>query len=180
MRRGRASVAAGAIVAVMVAMPALRPPMRAAATRYDHRVVVATTSLDRELDVDASFERNVNRLGAIGYELTALVGGDASVIDQLLQRRAHAPGLVDHSGHTFAVMARPVGQAVVARDYRIVHLRTGFGVDKVVAPLGAAGYRMSVSAHDGDVVHLAFERVAGQPPVAHRVFRNQFRKSWMD
>lgn len=39
------------------------------APRYEHRVVVATTALDRETDVDASLERNVNRFGRVRNEV---------------------------------------------------------------------------------------------------------------
>jgi len=173
---------AALLVALPVALPATvgRAPLQAAATRYDHRVVVATTSRDQESDVDESLERNVNALAALGYELTALVGGDAAVLDRLLARQPYTPGLVDHSGFTFAVMARPEGVPVVARAYRIIHVRTGLGVDAVVAPLGAAGFRLALSAHESEVVHVAFERVTDGAPVEHRVFRNRGRRSWME
>lgn len=172
----------------LVAGPALRrPEARVVATAhaavaapvFDHRVVVATTSLDRELDVEASLERQVNRLGALGYELTALVGGDPRIIDRLLARKTYVPGLVDHSGFTFAIMARPVDQPVVAREYRLLHLRTGLGVDALVAPLGRDGYRLTVTALEGDIVHLAFERAGGAPAVEYRAFRNRGRQDWM-
>lgn len=176
-RSGR--VLAAAVVACLP-MTAGLTPVRAAAARYDHRVVVATTSRDQESDVDGSLERHVNALGALGYELTALVGGDATVIDRLLARQPYKSGLVDHSGFTFAVMARAEGAPAVARTYRIIHVRTGIGVDTVVAPQGGEGYRLAVSAHERDVVHVAFERVTGGAPVEHRVFRNRGRQSWMD
>lgn len=163
----------------LAAIPGLAPA-RAAATRYDHQVVVATTSRDFESDIDASLERQVNALGAIGYELTALVGGDGPILDLLLNRRPYVAGLVDHSGLTFAVMARPEGQPAVAREYRIVHVRTGLGMDDVVAPLGAAGFRLALSAHETDIVHVAFEKVADTSDLAYRVFRNRGRRSWMD
>ncbi len=152
----------------------------AAAPRYDHQVVVATTSLDFETDIDASLERQVNALGALGYELTALVGGDGPLLDLLLNRRPYVAGVVDHSGLTFAVMARPEGQPAVAREYRIVHVRTGLGMDDVVAPLGAAGFRLALSAHETDIVHVAFEKVLNTSDMEYRVFRNRGRRSWMD
>ncbi len=177
-----------ALAGGLVAGPALgRPEARAVAIAYatvaapifDHRVVVATTSLDFDTDVEASLERQVNRLGALGYELTALVGGDARIIDRLLTRKAYVPGLVDHSGFTFAIMARPIDQAVVAREYRLLHIRTGLGVDALVAPLGRDGYRLTVTALEGDVVHLAFEHTAATPAVEYRAFRNRGRQDWM-
>ena len=174
------SATTGAVAAALVLALAVLEPLRAAGPLYDHRVVVATTSLDRELDVDASLDRQVNRLGALGYELTALAGGDSALLDRMLHRKAHVPGLVDHAGFTFAVMARPVDQPVVARAYRIVHIRTGFGLDRVVEPLGVDGYRLTATAIEGDIVHLAFERTPGTPAVEYRVFRNRGRKSWMD
>ena len=97
------------LCALALAATVAAAPARAAATRYDHQVVVATTSRDFESDIDASLERQVNALGAIGYELTALVGGDGPILDLLLNRRPYVAGLVDHSGLTFAVMARPEG-----------------------------------------------------------------------
>jgi hypothetical protein len=48
--------------------------------RYEHRVVVATTSWDREEDVDGSLERHVNALAARGFEVAALVGGGDAAI----------------------------------------------------------------------------------------------------
>lgn len=169
------------LLAAVAALATLAPAVpRAAAVRYDHQVVVATTSRDLESDVDASLERQVNALGALGYELTALVGGDGPTLDLLLNRRPYVAGLVDHSGLTFAVMARPEGQTAVAREYRIVHVRTGLGMDDVVAPLGAAGFRLALSAHETDIVHVAFEKLADTRDVAYRVYRNRGRQSWMD
>lgn len=169
------------LLAALTALVTLAPAApRAAALRYDHQVVVATTSRDVESDIDASLERQVNALGALGYELTALVGGDGPILDLLLNRRPYVAGLVDHSGLTFAVMARPDGQPAVAREYRIVHVRTGLGMDEVVAPLGPAGFRLVLSAHETDIVHVAFEKVSDTSDVAYRVFRNRGRRSWMD
>jgi len=168
-------------LSVVLAATAAAPERAgAAAPRYDHQVVVATTSRDAESDVDASLERQVNALATIGYELTALVGGDGPILDRLLGRRPYVAGLVDHSGLTFAVMARPEGQPAVAREYRIVHVRSGLGLDDVVAPLGAAGFRLALGAHETDIVHVAFEKVAGSADVSHRVFRNRGRRSWME
>ena len=173
--------AAGPLLCALAASAALAiAPARAAAARYDHQVVVATTSRDFETDIDASLERRVNALGALGYELTALVGGEGPTLDLLLNRRPYVAGLVDHSGLTFAVMARPVGQPAVARVYRIVHVRAGLGMDEVVAPLGAAGFRLVLSAHETDIVHVAFEKTADTRDVAYRVFRNRGRRAWMD
>ena len=172
--------AAFVLCALALAATGATAPARAAATRYDHQVVVATTSRDFESDIDASLERQVNALGAIGYELTALVGGDGPILDLLLNRRPYVAGLVDHSGLTFAVMARPEGQPAVAREYRIVHVRTGLGMDDVVAPLGPAGFRLALSVHETDIVHVAFEKTAEASDVTYRVFRNRGRRSWMD
>lgn len=166
-----------ALTALVVFAPAAP---RATAVRYDHQVVVATTSLDFESDIDASLERQVNALGALGYELTTLVGGDGPILDLLLNRRPYVAGLVDHSGLTFAVMARPEGQPAVVHEYRIVHVRGGLGMDDVVAPLGAAGFRLALSAHETDIVHVAFEKVVDTSDLAYRVFRNRGRRSWMD
>jgi hypothetical protein len=166
--------------ALALAATGAAAPAGAAAPRYDHQVVVATTSRDFESDIDASLERQVNALGALGYELTALVGGDGPILDLLLNRRPYVAGLVDHSGLTFAVMARPEGQPAVVHEYRIVHVRTGLGMDEVVAPLGAAGFRLALSAHETDIVHVAFEKTAEPGDVTYRVFRNRGRRSWMD
>jgi len=167
----------GALVAAAVLMTAAAP---AGAARYDHQVVVATTSRDFESDIDASLKRQVNALGALGYELTALVGGEGPLLDLLLNRRPYVAGLVDHSGLTFAVMARPDGPPTVAREYRIVHVRTGLGMDDMVAPLGPAGFRLVLSAHETDIVHVAFEKTADTRDVSYRVFRNRGRRSWME
>lgn len=167
------------LIAALLAAGTLAPA-RAAGPRYDHQVVVATTSRDVESDIDASLERQVNALGALGYELTALVGGDGPILDLLLNRRPYVAGLVDHSGLTFAVMARPEGQPAVAREYRIVHVRTGLGMDDVVAPLGPAGFRLALSAHETDIVHVAFEKTTDPSEVLYRVFRNRGRRSWME
>ncbi len=57
--------AAAPLLCALAAAAALAiEPARAAALRYDHQVVVATTSRDFESDVDASLERQVNALGA--------------------------------------------------------------------------------------------------------------------
>ena len=168
------------LLAAVTAVALVPATPRGAAPRYDHQVVVATTSRDFESDVDASLERQVNALGALGYELTALVGGDGPILDQLLNRRPYVAGLVDHSGLTFAVMARPVGQPAVVREYRIVHVRAGLGMEDVVAPIGAGGYRLAVSAHETDIVHVAFEKTSDSAALAYRVFRNRGRRSWME
>ena len=168
------------LCAVVTAVTFATSAPRAAAPRYDHRVVVATTSRDFESDIDASLEQQVNALGALGYELTALAGGDGPILDQLLNRRPYVAGLVDHSGLTFAVMARPDGPPAVAREYRIVHVRTGLGMEDVVAPLGPAGFRLVLSAHETDIVHVAFEKTGDPGDIAYRVFRNRGRRSWMD
>ena len=182
----RTLLLAGTLVTAAIHTSAIppAPPSQATAAatpvRYDHRVVVATTPLDRREDIDGSLERHVNRLGALGYELTALVGGDHTVLDEILQRKATVFSQVEHAGLTFAVMARPVDRAVVVREYRLLHTRRGFEIDAVVAPLGPAGFHMTAHAFDGDIVHVAFERRAREPLAEFRVYMNRGRRTWMD
>ena len=167
-------------MATFGAPPSRAVPAAPPAPRYDHRVVVATTPLDRREDIDGSLERHVNRLGALGYELAALAGGDAAVLDEILDRKPTVFSQVEHAGLTFAVMVRPLDQPVVAREYRLLHTRTGFEMDAAVAPLGPAGFHMTAHAFDGAVVHVAFERRPQEPPAAFRVFMNRGRRTWMD
>ncbi len=180
-RRGRWRQAATAwITALHVAVAGTAASAAEDPIRYDHRVVVATTALDRAEDVNASLEHNVNRLGALGYELTALVGGDATILDALLSREPYLWNRVDHAGLTFAVMARPAGRPAPARHYRLLHVRTTLELEPVVVALGAGGYRMTVTALEGEIVHLAFERTASTVAVDYHVFRNRGRRSWME
>jgi hypothetical protein len=168
---GALSTAVGPLVAVS------GPP--AQDVRYEHRVVVPTTALDSERDVEASLERNVNRLAAAGFELSAFVGGDPAVIDALLGRKAYVAGRVDHAGQVFVVMTRPVGRTVPPREYRLLHTRTPRGTDAIVAGLGEQGYHLTVTANSGGVFHAAFERGAAGGAVDYRVFANRGRTSWM-
>jgi hypothetical protein len=149
------------------------------APRAQHRVVVATGESDLERDVEANLEWQVNRLAAAGYELAAIMGGASTVIDQLLDRKAYVAGLVDHGGQIFVVMRRTEG-APVRREYRLLHTRGASGVDEIVTPLGAQGFVLVASAHDGPVFHAAFERRTGTLPASYRVVRNRGGSSWMD
>jgi hypothetical protein len=146
--------------------------------RYEHRVVVSTTSLDQELDVEGSLERNVNRFGAAGFEVAAIVGGSAGVLDRLLDRKPYVPGRVDHAGLIFVIMARPVGGPLHAHQYRLLHTRTPLGTDALVARAGQDGFHLVAASLDGAIFHAAFERTPG-PAAEYRVYRNQGRKDWM-
>lgn len=152
--------------------------LSAQALRYEHRVVVATTSLDRELDVEESLARNVNQFAALGFEVGAIVGGDGRLVDQLLDRKPYTAGLVDHGGHVFVIMSRPIGRPALPREYRFLHARTAFGVDKIVAGYGAEGFRLTVTAYEGGYFHAAFERGAEPAGLEYRVYRNAGRKGW--
>ncbi|MGE0811833.1 MAG: hypothetical protein AB7O28_25385 [Vicinamibacterales bacterium] len=156
------------------------PHLSARAVRYEHRVVVPTTGLGREIDVAASLERNVNALAARGFALAAMAGGDSPALDAMLRRRAFATGTANDDAVTLAVMVRPEGTAGVAREYRLLHVRELERVDQVIAPLGAQGFRLALVEFDGPVVHVAFEKTAGAAPVEFREFRNKGRRSWMD
>lgn len=167
-----------ALVVLACALPAATAAQEP--VRYEHRVVVATTSRDRAEDITESLEHNVNRLGALGYELTALAGGNAAILDAMLQRRAYQWGTVDHGGLTFAVMARPERGPLVARRYRLLHVRNTLELQPELTAIGADGYRMTVAALDGDIPHVAFEQTAGTVPAGYRLFRNRGRQTWMD
>lgn len=145
---------------------------------YEHRVVVATTSLDFEADVEGSLLRNVNRLAALGFEVGAILAGDGPMIDRLLQRKPYRAGHVDHHGHVFVIMHRPYLQPSPVREYRMLHTDTPFGVEKIVARYGSEGFRLTVTAWEGENFHAVFERVADAPPVEYRVFRNERRRGW--
>ena len=149
------------------------------AVLYEHRVVVSTTARDREQDVEASLERNVNRLAAIGFEIAAFVEGDAALIDELLERKAYVAGSVDHAGQVLVVMTRPVGRTVTPREYRLLHTRTPRGTDTIVAELGRQGYRLAVTGSEGAVFHAAFERTTPAEAIEYRVFSNRGRTNWM-
>jgi hypothetical protein len=144
----------------------------------EHRVVVATGESDLESDVEANLQRQVNRLASAGFEVAAIMGGAAPVIDQLLGRKPYVAGLVDHGGQIAVVMRRPAG-SLVRREYRLLHTRGELGVNELVAPLGAQGVVLAATAHDGKVFHAAFERRDGAAPVSYRVMRNRGRTSWM-
>lgn len=177
--RARARLAAIAVASLATVWLATARP-HADTVRYEHRVVVSTTALDFDTDVSASLERHVNELAARGFALTAIVGGESRLLDGVLSRRPYISGLVDHSGLVLAVMARPIAMPAVARSYRLLHVRDREPVAQAIAPLGAQGYRLAFSEHDGDVVHVVFERTEGTPAVEFREFRNKGRRSWMD
>jgi hypothetical protein len=160
-------------------LPLLLPAPHAAGAdaTYEHRVVVSTTSLDTEREVETSLERNVNRLAAAGYELTAIVGGHGPVLDLLLERKPYVAGLVDHGGHAVVVMARAAGRAAQPREYRLLHVRGHSGVGAIVEQLGASGHRLAAFSHEGGYLHAAFERTG--EPVEYRVYANKGRTSWM-
>lgn len=145
---------------------------------YEHRVVVPTTFLDFERDVDDSLAENVNQLAVRGFEVGAIMGGHAPLLNTLLQRKPYVPGLVDHGGHVFVIMHRPVGQPAPAREYRFLHTRTHLGVEKIVAAYGRDGFRLTVTAWEGDYFHAAFERVSDADKVDYRVFRTARRRGW--
>jgi len=145
---------------------------------YEHRVVVPTTFLDFERDVDESLVENVNQLAARGFEVGAIMGGHAPLLNTLLQRKPYVPGLVDHGGHVFVIMHRPVGQPAPAREYRFLHTRTHLGVEKIVAAYGRDGFRLTLTAWEGDYFHAAFERVSDADKVDYRVFRTASRRGW--
>ncbi len=166
--------------ALLVAGLLVAPVSLAQNQRWEHRVVVPTTALGYDEDLSASLERRVNALGARGFHVAALVGGEGVVLDRMLRRRAYVNGLADDSSVIPVVMARPLGGAAVAREYRLLHLRQNEEIATVVAPLGAAGYRLVAAEFEGGVVHLAFERSAGAQPVEYREFRNRNRRTWME
>ena len=169
----------GSVLALLASGGALSSPgAQEAPVRYEHRVAVSTTSLDREADVEASLERNVNRLGAAGFEVTAIAGGSGAVLDTLLERRAYSAGLVDHAGHVLVVMSRPLGRASRPHEYRLLHTRTPRGTDTIVAGFGQ-DYRLAATSSEGDIFHAAFERLSGGTPLEYRVFANRGRTSWM-
>lgn len=176
MRKSR--FVAGLVVAI--ALAAAVASGRAQPVRYEHRVVVPTTARLFDSDISGSLERNVNALAARGYELTAIVGGDAAAIDAMLTRRPYSRIGADDAGVALAVMARPVDGPRIARQYRLLHVRELEAVEKVIAPLGPEGYRLKLTEFDGGVTHVVFERVEGASPVEFREFRNKFRRTWMD
>lgn len=169
------STARRLLVAWLIVLPAAsaaQPPP----PRYEHRVVVSTTELDAEREVDASLARNVNALAAVGYQLSAFVGGDGAAIDSLLARKPYAAGLVDHGGQVLVVMHRPENGGE-PREYRLLHTRTHLGVEAIVAGHARDGFRLTVTAAEGATFHAAFERAAG-PPVEYRVLRTERRQGW--
>ena len=166
----------GLVVAIVVA--SATAPGRAQDARYEHRVAVSTTSLDTEREVEASLERNVNLLGQAGYEVTAIVGGQGVVLDQMLERKPYVAGLVDHGGHAFVIMARPAGRDAPPRRYRLLHTRGPVGVGPILDELSESGHRLVASATDGQYFHAAFEQVEEGAP-AYRLFANRGRSSWM-
>jgi hypothetical protein len=155
-------------------------PAQSADPVFEHRVVVATTSLDFERDVEESLTRNVNRLAALGYEVGAILGGQGAIIDRLLVRKPYVAGQVDHGGHVFVVMHRPVGRPAPVREYRFLHARGPLGVEEIVAAYGREGFRLTVTAWEGSYFHGAFERQAGGAPLDYRVLRTARRKGWDD
>jgi len=179
-RPERTGLAALALLAALAAglSPGAARAVSAQELRYEHRVVVATTSRDRELDVEASLARNVNQFAALGFEVGAIVGGDGRLVDPLLERKPYAAGLVDHGGHVFVIMSRPVGRPSPPREYRFLHARTALGVEKIVAGYGQEGFRLAVTASEGGYVHAAFERGDTPAGLDYRVYRTSGRKGW--
>lgn len=131
----RALASAGAVALALVAVPYLG----AQTIEYEHRVVVPTTALDREIDVAASLERNINALAARGFALAAVAGGDSEALDAMLRRRAFASRPANDQAVTLAIMVRPRRGPVVAREYRLLHIAELERVDQAIAPLGAQG-----------------------------------------
>ncbi|MCZ7652839.1 MAG: hypothetical protein M5U13_17350 [Thermoanaerobaculia bacterium] len=171
--RLRSPLAAAVLVALLPA-PAI------AQLRWEHRVVVPTTARDTELEVEGSLERNVNRLAALGFEVTALAGGDGGLLDALLDRRPYSAGLADHTGQVFVVMARPAGGPDPPREYRLLHARTHVGVGEIVAAHGRDGFRLVRFSHEGSHFHAAFERTGDEAARRdYAVLANRGRKSWM-
>ena len=165
-------------IGFVVASAALAALAHGAEPVYEHRVVVPTTSLDRERDVEDSLARNVNQLAVLGFEVGAIAGGRGPLLDRLLDRKAYVAGTVDHGGQVFVVMHRPAGLPVPVREYRLLHARGPLGVEEIVAAYGRDGFRLTVTAWEGDYFHAAFERSGGSAPVEYRVFRNAQRKGW--
>lgn len=154
-------------------------PLTAQTPRAEHRVVVATGESDLGSDVEATLERQVNRLASAGFEVAAIMGGAAPVIDQLLGRKPYVAGLVDHGGQ-IAVVMRRAPDASARREYRLLHTRGEMNLDEIVSALGGQGFVLAATAHDGPVFHAAFERRDGAAPVSYRVMRNRGRSTWMD
>lgn len=150
----------------------------AQAVRYEHRVVVPTTSLDRELDVEGSLARNVNRLAAVGFEVSAIVGGHGTMVDRLLERKPYVAGQVDHGGHVMVIMHRVIGRPSPPREYRFLHTRTPMGVEPIVAGYARDGFRLRTTASEGVYFHAAFERVDGDEAFEYRVLRTARRRGW--
>ncbi len=159
-----------------IALPLLLPAQEE--LLYEHRVVVATTTEDRENEIDQSLERNVNQLAAHGYAVSAILGGFADIADNLLMRPPNDGNSIDRSGITLVVMHRPVIANAPAREYRLLHLRYWLGVDRIVARLGKEGFRLAAVSWEGGYFHAAFERIAGQEPVEYRVYRTAKRLGW--
>lgn len=175
-RRSIALVVAAALIAVWAGVA--RP--HADGLRYEHRVVVATSALDFDMNIAPSLERQVNALAARGFALTAFVGGEGPLLDTALGRQAYSSGRIDHAGIVAVIMARPIAAPAIARTYRLLHVRDRESVAQAIAPLGADGFRLTVAEHDGDIVHVAFERTGPASAVEYREFRNRGRTSWMD
>jgi len=90
---GTTPVLAPAAGAAAVALT-LAPSLAARAVQYQHKVVVPTTSLGREIEVAAGLERDVNALAA-------LVGGDSQALDAMravgIGRASAAPDIARRS-----------------------------------------------------------------------------------
>lgn len=99
-RRSIVLVVAAALIAAWASVA--RP--RADGLRYEHRVVVATSALDFDMNVAPSLERQVNALAARGFALTAFVGGEGPLLDTALGRRPYLTGRVDHAGDRKSVV----------------------------------------------------------------------------
>lgn len=146
--------------------------------KYEHRVVVATTSWDRYNEIHESLERNVNALAAQGFAVGAVVGGNAGMMDRLLERQAVEAGTTGHGAHAFVVMHRPETGDLVKREYRLLQTQVWVGVDKQVKQWGEEGFRLKTASWVGPYFHGVFERVEGQEKVEYRVYRTARRKGW--
>lgn len=178
VRGGLTGIALAVVVPGVPVQGISKAVVQGADVVYEHRVVVATTSLDREQDVEDSLARNVNVLARLGFEVGAIVGGSGALVERLLERQPYRAGQVDHGGHVFVVMHRPAGPPAPVREYRFLHTRGPLGVEEIVAAYGRDGFHLTATAWEGDYFHGAFERKSGEAPVDYRVFQTANRRGW--